>query len=362
MPKHDKHIEAYKKKDGKTYYRYKTYLGLDPLTGKRVFAGKAGFTSYNDAKVSYDKARAAGVTGSVSQKKTFGEVYKLWLEAHKLQVKPSTIESQSTIAQSRILPYFQNDYINKIQPAKYQQWVIEQAKTYVAYRTVIAVFNQVYAYGVSLGACEKLKNPSLVASIPVIRRETRMDNFYTQEELAEFLEAADKVSHKYYIYFRLLALTGLRRSEALALTWQDVTPETISVTKTLTRVGLQTPKTRRSKRLVPIDKEMYDLLQELRIPGVDPVFSNSNTGKYYHFAASRDWLQKIYKLNPQLRQITVHGFRHTFASLMSGAGVTDVQLIMGHSSSNITLGTYTHQTDSSVDRIREQVKKLETDL
>lgn len=91
MPKHDKHIEAYKKKDGKTYYRYKTYLGLDPLTGKRVFAGKAGFTSYNDAKVSYDKARAAGVTGSVSQKKTFGEVYKLWLEGHKLQVKPSTI-------------------------------------------------------------------------------------------------------------------------------------------------------------------------------------------------------------------------------------------------------------------------------
>ncbi|MBT8837837.1 hypothetical protein BTI03_02430 [Lactobacillus delbrueckii subsp. bulgaricus] len=171
-----------KKKDGKTYYRYKTYLGLDPLTGKRVFAGKAGFTSYNDAKVSYDKARAAGVTGSVSQKKTFGEVYKLWLDAHKLQVKPSTIESQSAIAKNHILPYFGNDDISKIKPIKYQQWVINLAKSYAAYKIVISIFNQIYSYGVSLGACSKLNNPNLVASIPS-RREKRLDNYYSQEEL-----------------------------------------------------------------------------------------------------------------------------------------------------------------------------------
>ena len=361
MPKHDKHIEAYKKKDGKTYYRYKTYLGLDPLTGKRVFAGKAGFTSYNDAKVSYDKARAAGVTGSVSQKKTFGEVYKLWLEAHKLQVKPSTIHNQTAMAKTRILPYFQDDNISKIPPAKYQQWIVEQAKTYAAYRAVIAIFNQVYNYGVALGACEKLKNPFLAASIPSVRREKRMDNYYSQEELAEFLETAEEVSHKYYIYFRLLALTGLRRSEALALTWQDVTPETISVNKTLAKSGVQTPKTRRSNRLVPIDKEMYELLQDLRKPGVAAVFSTNN-GTYHYFETPQNWLARIYKQNPKLRRITIHGFRHTFASLMSGAGLADVQLIMGHSSADMTIGTYTHQTDSSVDRIREQVKKLETDL
>lgn len=361
MPKHDKHIEAYKKKDGKTYYRYKTYLGLDPLTGKRVFAGKAGFTSYNDAKVSYDKARAAGVTGSVSQKKTFGEVYKLWLEAYKLQVKPSTIESQSTIAKIHILPYFAKNDISKIKPIKYQQWVIDLAKSYAAYRQAISIFNQVYDYGVSLGACDKLSNPYLVASIPAVRREKRMDNYYSLEELEEFLEAASKVSRKGYIYFRLLALTGLRRSEALALTWQDVTPETISVNKTLTRVGVQTPKTRRSNRLVPIDDTMYNLLLELKRSGVDAVFSN-DSGSYHDIATPRYWLAKVYKSNPQLRKITVHGFRHTFASLMAGAGLSDVQLIMGHSSANITMGTYTHQTDRSVNRIREQIKKLETDL
>ncbi|MCD5445399.1 tyrosine-type recombinase/integrase [Lactobacillus delbrueckii] len=361
MPKRDKHIEAYKKKDGKTYYRYKTYLGLDPLTGKRVFAGKAGFTSYNDAKVSYDKARAAGVTGSVSQKKTFGEVYKLWLEAHKLQVKPSTIATQSDIVKNHILPYFGTDDISKIKPIKYQQWVIDLAKSYAAYRLTISIFNQIYDYGVSLGACDKLNNPNLMASIPAVRREKRMDNYYSQEELAEFLEAADKISHKSYIYFRLLALTGLRRSEALALTWSDVTPETIAVTKTLTGVGVQTPKTRRSNRLVPIDDVMYNLLLDLKQPGVDVIFANK-FGAYHNIAAPRYWLQKIYQSNPQLRKITIHGFRHTFASLMTGAGLADVQLIMGHSSADMTIGTYTHQTDSSVNRIREQVKKLETDL
>lgn len=361
MPKRDKHIEAYKKKDGKTYYRYKTYLGLDPLTGKRVFAGKAGFTSYNDAKVSYDKARATGVTGSVSQKKTFGEVYKLWLEAHKLQVKPSTIKNQTNMARVHILPYFGDVDISKIKPIKYQQWVVEIAKNYVAYKSVISLFNRIYDYGVSLGACDKLKNPFLVASIPSVRRDKRMDNYYSREELEEFLEAADKVSHKYYIYFRLLALTGLRRSEALALNWSDVTPEAISVNKTLTSVGVQTPKTRRSNRIVPIDKTMYDLLQELKRPDVDAVFS-TRIGTHYSITEPQHWIDRIYKKNSQLRRITIHGFRHTFASLMSGASLTDVQLIMGHSSADMTIGTYTHQTDGSVNRIREQVKKLETDL
>lgn len=188
-----------------------------------------------------------------------------------------------------------------------------------------------------------------------------MDNYYSREELEAFLEAADKISRKYYIYFRLLALTGLRKSEALALTWSDVTPETISVNKTLTTVGVQTPKTRRSNRIVPIDRAMYDLLQELKIPDVDAVFS-TRAGTHYSITEPQHWLDRIYKKNSQLRRITIHGFRHTFASLMSGASLTDVQLIMGHSSAKMTIGTYTHQTDGSVNRIREQLKKLETAL
>ncbi|MBT8837838.1 hypothetical protein BTI03_02440 [Lactobacillus delbrueckii subsp. bulgaricus] len=106
---------------------------------------------------------------------------------------------------------------------------------------------------------------------------------------------------------------------------------------------------------------MYALLLELKRPGVDAIFSNEY-GSYHDIATPRYWLDKVYKFNPKLRRITVHGFRHTFASLMTGAGVADVQLIMGHSSAEMTIGTYTHQTDRSVNRIREQIKKLETDL
>lgn len=64
-------------------------------------------------------------------------------------------------------------------------------------------------------------------------------------------------------------------------------------------------------------------------------------------ARANDWLKWIYKKYPQ-KKITLHGFRHTHASLLFEAGATikEVQTRLGHSSSKTTLDIYTHVTQS----------------
>ena len=58
-------------------------------------------------------------------------------------------------------------------------------------------------------------------------------------------------------------------------------------------------------------------------------------------------LRAIYKAYPNLRQISIHGFRHTHATLLyeSGVNVKDISERLGHSDVNITLNIYTHLTE-----------------
>ncbi len=63
------------------------------------------------------------------------------------------------------------------------------------------------------------------------------------------------------------------------------------------------------------------------------------------------------KENKEIREITIHGFRHTHCSLLFEAGATlkEVQDRLGHANSDITLKIYTHVTTEAK---RETANKL----
>lgn len=53
--------------------------------------------------------------------------------------------------------------------------------------------------------------------------DDEIENFYTKHELISFLQnAQEHLNFKAYSLLRLLAYTGMRKSEALALTWNDL--------------------------------------------------------------------------------------------------------------------------------------------
>ena len=144
----------------------------------------------------------------------------------------------------------------------------------------------------------------------------------------------------------LVAKTGLRFSEALGLTPQDFdfTHQTISIDKTWDYKhsgGFVPTKNAASVRKVQIDWQLVmqfaGLLKDL--PPDKPIFVR---GKVYNSTAN-DVLARHCR-NVGVPVISVHGLRHTHASLLlfAGVSVASVSRRLGHASMTTTQETYLH--------------------
>ena len=144
----------------------------------------------------------------------------------------------------------------------------------------------------------------------------------------------------------LVAKTGLRFSEALGLTPNDfdLARQTLEVNKTWDYKnggGFVPTKNASSVRKVQLDWQLTMQLATLLkgLPGEEPVFVK---GKVYNSTAN-DVLARHCR-NVGAPVISVHGLRHTHASLLLFAGVSiaSVSKRLGHASMNTTQETYLH--------------------
>lgn len=144
----------------------------------------------------------------------------------------------------------------------------------------------------------------------------------------------------------LVAKTGLRFSEALGLTPNDfdLARQTLEVNKTWDYKnggGFVPTKNASSVRKVQLDWQLTMQLATLLkgLPGEEPVFVE---GKVYNSTAN-DVLARHCR-NVGAPVISVHGLRHTHASLLLFAGVSiaSVSKRLGHASMNTTQETYLH--------------------
>lgn len=370
MPKQDKRIVKYKTKKG-IRYKFQTYLGTDE-TGKPINISRSGFENYNDAKYTLDTLRSEGVENYVkNNQKRLDDIYQLWFASYVNQVKSSSAEKTNQYYKNHIYDSLGSVFLNNLSPAFLQKYANDLANNFVNYKSVLSILNRVLKLALVMGYLKS--NPLDKIIIPKRTSKKRRDtahNFYNKDELKAFLDTAEKTNHLYYVYFYLLATTGLRKSEALALHWQDIDLDknTISVNRTLaTGLGgkyiTQPPKTKKSKRTIPMNKKCKDLLLSIKQPGTDKVFSTYQDN-YLRLSKPTQWLNSIYARNKNLRKITVHGFRHTFASLLIESNPyikpTDVQAILGHETVQMTLDIYTHATDSGKERIRYTINDFLT--
>lgn len=388
MPKRkNTSIKDYKLKSGKKRYMFQIYLGTNS-NGKPIITRRRGFKSYAEAEAVFNKMSQIKPDNFVKQKQIkVAELRDLWFENYKTQVKESTANKNKQVFDNHVIPEFGNQYIDKITVAELQRWADNKAKQIVKYRDAINEFNALFEYGIRLNyvSANPLKRIIIPKKTSRKRRDTE-HNVYTRDELNQFLKVAKEYGLVQYTYFKLLSSTGLRKSEALALTWQDIdlNNNTLSVNKTLAyglggKTIIQSPKSPKSKRILPISDSLKEVLidykQKQKI--LSSKLFHTIKGTYLRMSKPDQWLNSIYakdhqdkvkyaeKYNltplPDLKRITVHGFRHTFATLLiaeTNVKPKTVQMLLGHENIQMTLDIYTHINKKNTEDAVNALKQL----
>lgn len=363
----------YKKKDGKSYWMFDAYLGKDPLTGKDRRTTKRGFKTQKEAKLGLARLELEISKNGLKQNNnlTVDELTKMWLDTYETTVKKSSFSRTKIIVDKHLMPKFGKLNVQKVTTAYCQEVVNEWSKEmkYQRYKLFVNYLKKIFMLGVNMSVIHN--NPVLNVIVPKQKESGDIEKkvkYYTKTELEIFLDVILEEENEFfrlrdYTLFRLLAFSGCRIGEILALDWSDLDFKTneISITKTVTKGEKyyisESPKNSASRRKIILDDKTivqlkrWKLMQSkwLLTNGFNKsnfIFTNDKNNFTINAAVTERYI--IYRDRAYLHNIGLHGFRHTHASLLfeSGASMKEVQERLGHANIKTTMDIYTHVTDS----------------
>lgn len=260
--------------------------------------------------------------------------------------------------------------IDKIKLSDAKTWLIklqDDGRGYSSIHSIRGVVRPAFQMAVDDDLINK--NPFEFQLATVVVNDSVTREAITRKQQREFLRFIKEDKHfcKYYDGIYILFHTGLRVSEFVGLTINDIEfdKERIKVDHQLQRTRnmkyeILTPKTEKGERYVPMQKDVADcfrrIIQYRKHPKIEPMIDGYSGFLFLdkndmpmvalhwekYFQHIREKYNSIYKV--QMPCITPHVCRHTFCSNMAKSGMNPktLQYIMGHSDIGVTLNTYTH--------------------
>jgi integrase len=280
-----------------------------------------------------------------------------WMPAVKSTVRTSTYYGFDIHVRCHIVPYIGRLKIHSVTGERLNALYAElaahgsakgggglaPATVRRAHVTLHRAFKDAVRWGyLDSNPCEAADPPKLSAHL---RPEMKT---WTATELATFLAAIK--NDDWYPLYHLIAMTGLRRGEALGLRWCDVDLERreLAVRQTVIQlrdgIHLSTPKSNRSARVVALDERTTSVLAGLRAGSERPndlIFNRA--GKPLRpVTVTKRFAVLIREVG--VPKIRLHDLRHTHATLALQAGVHPkiVSERLGHSTVAFTLDVYSH--------------------
>lgn len=301
----------------------------------------------------------------------FSDVAQAWFDEYEAGVKGSTALRTRSMIENHFL---QTSMLGDVKMVDINVQLVQNvidnlAEALKKHKRCVYYLSEIFKFAVRKGVIAS--NPVLNVSIPrEYKAPPTKAQYWEREQVLAFLDIIEKEYtgqiDKIFIFFRLLAFTGMRKGELMALRWGDVDLDRreVSITKTVSRDKngkqvITSPKTSTSNRAVILDAQTCRILRQYRsfvkAKNCQLVVPNEE-GNPLGMTKGDKWLKHIiekYNLVP----MTVHGFRHTFASLAKDAGLDElqVQYQLGHVDVRTTLQYYVHLTNRAK---REGIKKF----
>lgn len=288
------------------------------------------------------------------EKKTVGEIARLWKEDKRKYVKYSTFAAYALILEDHILPEFEER--TGLGERDVQEFVLKKIKNGLSAKSVkdiLVVLRMIMSFGDRSGAW---KYERWRIKFPTERAMLRMEilDIENHRRLLQHLQEQPSLQNL-GIYMSLT--TGMRIGEICALKWADIdlSAGIISVRRTIERIytienGVRhtelvigSPKTPRSNRQIPITGDLSALLLSLRASASENDYVLTGNERPTEPRTYRNHYDRLLK-RLGIPHIKFHGLRHSFATrcIESECDYKTVSAILGHSDIRTTLNLYVH--------------------
>lgn len=304
-------------------------------------------------------------------------------------VRPSTEAGYKTVMSILRKDPFGTKRIDKVKTIDAQEWLVQLQKNGRGYSSIHVIRGVLRpAFQLAVDNDFIRKNPFGFGLSTVIYNDSVTREAISRDDERKFLKFVKEDRHfcRYYDGIYILFNTGLRISEFVGLTFNDLDFENmkINVDHQLQRnngigYNIRDTKTEAGGRFVPMTPEVAECFKRIianrKTPKVEPMVDGYIgflfLDKDEHPMVAMHWekyfqhiVQKynsIYKV--QMPKVTPHVCRHTFCSRMAAARMNPktLQYIMGHSDIGVTLNTYTHLGfDDALDEMTRISKEKNT--
>lgn len=334
------------------------------------------------------------------QKMTFAQFVPEWRESYaRMSIRPKTLESYDQLLKTHIIPEIGTIKIAKVKPihlnkmyrdlSEHRKDGKEGGYPSSTIHRIHGVLSSVMSYAVKCGVIDN--NPCQKATLPKEKAATLTEeNYFTEKQAATFIGYLNEpftvtrrpknrkeyteihtVPEQQKIFLTMALLTGCRRSELIALQWSDIDfdRKELHIRKATTIANheliTEDPKTRKSYRKISLSDHLVDALREYRTHQLEKrlqIGSKWYDGNFVFttwdghqmrpetpYAAFKTILQRYNATHEeQLPDITLHGLRHTSATLLIAEN-TDIKTVasrLGHSRVGTTLDIYSHALES----------------
>ncbi len=378
------------RKRGKSY-QITVYLGSDGsgkyVTKRATFTPEEGLTASQERKAvdefadKFERRCKGGAPVKYDKLKFRDFCSGLYAENHLKNLKIKTRTGYEEIIEKRLNPTFGDMEIRKINSINVQSWLssLDRLSTSnrtgalspnsagVWFRTLSAIMGKAYEWNIiDENPCKRVHAPR--------KKAVNVQAWELEDYRKVMSKLYDYPDIRISMFVDLVLNSGIREAEAAGLEWRDFDFENnyFVVVRTSQYINGQgmvegTPKSDSSRRMVNFGEKLkenllrYKQWQDARMdeigdlyignPGEQRRLFTSWNGAPINDKTLRKWLRK-YEDWCEVPRITVHGMRHTFASILI-AHNTDARTVadlLGHSTPSLVMNTYANPQSEAKQR------------